>query len=129
MTRYLILKIWPFHGPVYWGGDLGASRPMLLCLTLCPLIKPWKSWQWKGKRTLYIHNKSSSIISKEATSNFYVFTIARVFKNSLFKRLEKIKMIDLAFWIIFRLINQSRIKLKFFLFTPSTNPLFHKKTV
>ena len=37
MTRYLVLKIWPFYG--HWGGYLGASRPMLLCVTLSPLIK------------------------------------------------------------------------------------------
>ena len=38
MTSYLVLKIWPFYGPGYWGGYLGASQPMLLCVALCPLI-------------------------------------------------------------------------------------------
>ena len=26
MRSYLVLKIWPFNGPGYWGGYLGASR-------------------------------------------------------------------------------------------------------
>ena len=38
MTWYLVLKIWPFYGPGYWVGYLGASRPMLLCVTLRHLI-------------------------------------------------------------------------------------------
>ena len=27
-----------FYGPGYWGGYLGASWPILLCVTLCPLM-------------------------------------------------------------------------------------------
>ena len=38
MVSYLTMKIRPFYGPRYWGGYLGASRLMLLCVTLCPLI-------------------------------------------------------------------------------------------
>ena len=29
---------WPFYGPGYLGGHLGAARPMLLCVILSPLI-------------------------------------------------------------------------------------------
>ena len=43
-----ILSIW-----AYWGEYLRALRPMLFCVTLCPLInsnvqKQWKSWHLKG---------------------------------------------------------------------------------
>ena len=40
MVSYLAMKIWPFYGPGYWGGYLRALRPMLLCVTLCPLKCP-----------------------------------------------------------------------------------------
>ena len=33
-----VLKIWNFYSPVPQGGYLGGSRPMLPCVTLCPLI-------------------------------------------------------------------------------------------
>ena len=34
MTSFLVSKIWPFYEPGYWDGYLGASRPLLLCVTL-----------------------------------------------------------------------------------------------
>ena len=69
MTSYLVLKIWPFCGPGYWGGFLGASRPMLFCVTLCPKIvkilavkglnyqKVWKLW----KKSQFKESKKNSI--------------------------------------------------------------------
>ena len=58
MVIYLVMTIWPFYGPGYWGGYLGASQPMLLCVTLCPLIKYvqklWKSWHLKGSTSMKI---------------------------------------------------------------------------
>ena len=35
----IAMKIWPFYGPIYWGGYLGALQPMFFCVTLCPLMK------------------------------------------------------------------------------------------
>ena len=58
MVIYLAMKIWPFYGPGYWGGYLGASQPILLCVTLCLLIKYvqklWKSWHLKGSTSMKI---------------------------------------------------------------------------
>ena len=45
-TRYLVLKIWHFYGPGSWGGYLGVPRPMLLCVTCCPIIK--NQWMYKN---------------------------------------------------------------------------------
>ena len=39
MTSYLVLKIWPFHGPGYWGGAFATHASLCNTLSsnkLCP---------------------------------------------------------------------------------------------
>ena len=53
MTSYLVIKIWPFYGPGYWGGYLGAFLCNALSSNkLCP--KTVKILAVKGLRAFCI---------------------------------------------------------------------------
>ena len=85
--EYLVLKIWPFYRPWYWGGYLGAWRLMLLCLTPCPLInyvqKQWKSWQLKGPRWT-INIRQSMMFTLTTASGEFNRTHTNISVNFLF---------------------------------------------
>ena len=67
------MKIWPFYEPKYWGGYLGASRPMLLCVTLCPLINCPKTVKILAVKGLKIDLKYS--FKNEKSFYWEIFTI------------------------------------------------------
>ena len=66
MTR---LENLTFYGPGYWGEYLGASRPMLFCVTLCSQIN---LVLLKGQKSFYFEIKSmiriNRTFSKRSTS-------------------------------------------------------------
>ena len=74
VTSYLVLKIWPFYRPGYWGGYLGASLPMFLCVTLCPLInyvqKTVKLLALKGLTVILFISHVTPIVDKVIFNHF-----------------------------------------------------------
>ena len=72
-----------FNGPGYWGGYLGALRPMLLCVTLCPLMncqKTVKIMAFKGlNKVICDLDCMITILITSVTNIFFFFLLLLLF--------------------------------------------------